>query len=85
MLQLHNAMKADLQYQQQAHAEEFSFPSGSTWVVMTDQASHAALSGQFLLEQTFYLPVPSMYFPEKSPLSILETLLRKKLIDMQCV
>lgn len=81
MLQLHNAMKADLDYQKNVCAEEVSFPSGSTWVVMTDKASHAALSGQFLFEQTFYLPVLSMHSPEKSPLSILETLLGKKLID----
>ena len=81
MLKLHNAMKADVHYQKNACAEEFSFPSGSTWIVMTDKVSHAALSGQFLFEQTFYLPAFSMYAPEKSPLSILETLLGKKLID----
>jgi hypothetical protein len=80
MLGLHNAMKADLEYQKIAPSLEMAFPSQSTWVVMTDKTSHAALSGQFLLEQTFFLPVQSMKSPEASPLRILEKILRKQLV-----
>lgn len=71
MLMLHNAMKKSDAYQQQLQKFEMPFPAGSTWIVMTDCVSHAALSGQFLLEQTFYLPVSAMADPEKSPLRVL--------------
>ncbi len=33
------------------------FPPGSVWVCFSDQTSHAVMSGQFMLEQTFFLPV----------------------------
>lgn len=72
MLQLHDKMKASLEYQKNAEQTEVRFPSQSTWIVQTDQVSHAAMSGQHLLEQTFYLPIFAMQNPEKSPLKILE-------------
>lgn len=80
MLQLHDNMKADEVYQQKAEQLEFHFPSNSTWVVQTDHVSHAAMSGQFLLEQTFYLPVNAMQDASKSPLKVLEKLMNKRLI-----
>jgi len=80
MLKLHNAMKADQEYQKATPYLEVLFPSRSTWIVMTDKVSHAALSGQFLLEQTFYLPVSSMHSPAQSPLHILEKTLGRKLV-----
>ncbi len=80
MLQLHNAMKKSDAYQQAVTKTAFDFAAGSTWVVMTDAVSHAALSGQYLLEQTFYLPVEAMVCPQKSPLGFLEKNLSKKLI-----
>lgn len=72
MLQLHDRMKADMDYQAKAISMAYDFPAGATWAVFTDQASHAALAGQFMLEQTFYLPVDGMRDPAKSPLKILE-------------
>lgn len=74
MLKLHDTMKGDAAYQQNAVFTRLSLPAGSTWVVATDQVSHAALSGQYLLEQTFYLPVEAMKHPELAPLNILENL-----------
>lgn len=74
MLQLHDRMKADLDYQSLAEHSAYEFPAGSTWIVFTDQVSHAATAGQYLLEQTFYLPVLSMSDQQKSPLRILERL-----------
>lgn len=65
---LHDQMKLNDQYQQTVPKTRIDFPAHSTWVVFTDQVSHAALSGQFLLEQTFYLPTNAMLHPEKSPL-----------------
>jgi len=81
MLMLHDEMKKSDAYQNKVNKTVMEFPAGSTWVVMTDAVSHAALSGQFLLEQTFYLPVHSMTKPELSPLKILERFLRRKLVD----
>jgi 3-deoxy-D-manno-oct-2-ulosonic acid (Kdo) hydroxylase len=72
MLQLHNAMKKDERYQEQAKQVEIPFPATSTWVVQTDQVSHAVKDGEYALEQTFYLPVEAMQDPLRSPLRILE-------------
>lgn len=80
MLQLHDSMKADLPYQSGAHQMSVDFPPGSTWVVYSDQASHAAMGGQYLLEQTFYLPVDAMADPARSPLRILERLTGRVLL-----
>lgn len=45
-----------------------SFPPRSSWLVFTDQVPHAAMRGQYLMEQTFYLEVEDMLQPETSPL-----------------
>lgn len=68
MLHLHDKMKLDDDYQQTLIKQRIEFPTQSTWLVFTDNVSHAVLSGQFLLEQTFYLPVNAMLNPELSPL-----------------
>lgn len=68
MLHLHDTMKLDDAYQVQVKKQRIDFPAQSTWVVFTDHVSHAALGGQHLLEQTFYLPVDKMANPECSPL-----------------
>jgi hypothetical protein len=72
MLKIHDSMKADEAYQREIEQNAFSFPSGSTWIVYTDKVSHAAMGGQHLFEQTFYLPVNAMVDPAKAPLRILE-------------
>jgi hypothetical protein len=74
MLQLHDRMKEDTAYQQTAPQTAFDFPPGSAWVVFTDAVSHAAMSGQYQLEQTFLLPVDAMIDEQQSPLRILERL-----------
>ncbi|MGH8547672.1 MAG: Kdo hydroxylase family protein [Methylococcales bacterium] len=79
MLQLHDRMKADLDYQASADQITYDFPAGSTWIAFTDQVSHASMTGQYLLEQTFYLPVAAMMDPSKSPLRVLERLTGRKL------
>jgi hypothetical protein len=80
MLQLHNLMKADDQYQSGVQQTEVRFPAGTTWLTYTDQVSHAAMSGQHCLEQTFYLPVAVMADPSRSPISILERLCGRPLL-----
>jgi hypothetical protein len=79
MLQIHNRMKASLRYQKAAEQREIHFPPGSTWIVQTDQVSHAAMAGQYVLEQTFYLPVDAMLNPQLSPLRTLEKMTGKRL------
>lgn len=69
MLHLHNKMKCDDSYQSSLDKKLIEFPPNSTWLVYTDHVSHAALSGQFLLEQTFYLPADKMYNPKLAPLN----------------
>jgi hypothetical protein len=71
MLQLHDSMKSDLDYQKNAPQETFGFPPGSAWVVFSDQASHAAMSGQYMLEHTLLLSPTQQYDKESSPLAIL--------------
>lgn len=80
MLEMHNRMKADENYQREALQEVVRFPPGSTWIVQTDDVSHAAMQGQYLLEQTFYLPVKAMKDESLSPLRVLERLLHRKLV-----
>ncbi len=79
MLQIHDRMKADLHYQKSAAQNEIHFVPDTTWIVQTDHVSHAAMSGQHLLEQTFYLPVNAMQEPALSPLRTLERLMGHKL------
>jgi hypothetical protein len=74
MLQLHDCMKSDLEYQQDAPQTSISFPPGSVWVCFSDQTSHAVMSGQYMLEQTLHLPPAQQYDPGASPLSILTRL-----------
>jgi len=72
MLKLHDAMKQDKAYQSRASHLTFGFPPGTSWICFSDQAAHAALSGQFMMEQTLHLPIKALYFPERSPLKVLE-------------
>lgn len=67
MLQLHDQMKLDDNYQATVEKSHIAFPAQSAWIVYTDQVSHAALSGQYLLEQTFYLPVEHLMDVKTSP------------------
>ena len=80
MLGIHDAMKRTTHYQQTVSYADFDFQPGSTWIVFTDTVSHAALSGQHLFEQTFYLPVVAMADESKSPLRILESLAGRQLV-----
>ncbi|HWI13690.1 MAG TPA: Kdo hydroxylase family protein [Burkholderiales bacterium] len=75
MLQLHDAMKRDADFQAHTVQAEFRFPPGSSWLAYTDMVPHAAMSGQHAFEQTFYLPVERMHDASKSPQRVLESLL----------
>lgn len=79
MLQLHDRMKEDQEYQTHGLQVTQAFPPGSTWIVFTDQVPHAAMSGIHQLEQTFYVPSSSLRNPQSAPLQVLEGLAGRKL------
>ena len=74
MLQLHDAMKADLDYQKSAPQVTFDFPPGCAWVCFSDQASHGVMSGQYMMEYTAQLAPAQQYDQGASPLGILTRL-----------
>jgi hypothetical protein len=74
MLQLHDRMKEDADFQQYSPQTNVDFPAATTWMAFTDQVSHAAMAGQYQLEQTFLISVSTLRFPERSPLRVLERL-----------
>jgi hypothetical protein len=80
MLGIHDRMKADQTYQSEVPQTQLAIPPGSTWACYTDSVSHAAMSGQFAFEQTFYLPVRAMKDPERSPLRVLERMVGHSLV-----
>jgi hypothetical protein len=81
MLQLHDGMKRDTEYQRTAGQVTMPFAAGSAWVCFSDQASHAVMAGQHMLEQTLHLPADQQVDPSASPLAILSRLTGRKLVD----
>lgn len=80
MLHLHDAMKADPTYQRESPQREVAFAAGSTWICFSDQVLHAAMSGQFMLEQTLHVSIAAQYHPDASPLRTLERLRERALV-----
>lgn len=80
MLQMHDRMKGDMDYQRTVPQQEVHFPAGSSWIVFTDQVSHAAMSGQHVLEQTFHLPSHALKNESLNPLNVLEKFFNKPLV-----
>jgi hypothetical protein len=74
MLQLHDAMKSDLDYQKNAPQVTFGFPPGCAWVCFSDQTSHAVMAGQYMMEHTLQLSPMHQYDKDASPLAILTRL-----------
>jgi len=72
MLCLHDYLKSNQTFQETEAQQKIEFPPNSSWMVFTDFVPHAALSGQFALEQTFLIDHNSMLQPEKAPLRLLE-------------
>ena len=79
MLSLHDAAKRDGNYQKTSPHAVLEFPPGSAWLVYTDQVLHAALAGEFALEQTFHFDVARMGEPDRAPIRVLERLMGKRL------
>ena len=79
MLQLHDAAKADAAFQRSSPQSRVDFAPGTTWVCFSDQVLHAAMGGQHMMEQTFYLDTARLQQPDSSPLHTLERLLGRSL------
>jgi hypothetical protein len=80
MLQLHDQAKADHDYQRDCAQQLVRFAPGTTWLCFSDQVMHAAMSGQYMLEQTIHLPLTALYDRERAPLAILERLTGRSLV-----
>lgn len=73
MLHFHDWLKENTAFQAAKEGkEQIGFPPASTWLVFTDCVPHAALSGQFAMEQTFIIPVEALIAPDVSPIRVLE-------------
>jgi hypothetical protein len=79
MHRCHNAMKEDADFQEKTPKHTWEFPANSAWMVFTDCVSHAVLSGQYALEQTFMIPQSALVEPQRSPLRILERISGREL------
>lgn len=79
MLGLHDHAKLDNHYQQTAARTRLELAANTTWIVFTDLVMHAVLSGQYLLEQTFYLPPGGMQDEALAPVRRLEKIFQRAL------
>jgi hypothetical protein len=79
MLQLHDRAKADAAFQSGSPQAGVDFAPQTTWVVFSDQVLHAAMGGQHMMEQTFYLAPERQHRPEAAPLGVLERLMGRPL------
>jgi len=74
MHRFHNFLKENEEFQKSCAKQLVEFPPQSSWIVFTDSVSHAVLSGQMAMEQTFIIPRRLMLYPEQAPAGILERL-----------
>ena len=80
MMQLHNTMKEDAEFQRGCAKEEVQFGPGSSWMVYTETVPHAVLAGQYALEQTFLVDPLVMVTPASAPVRVLERMAGAKLV-----
>ncbi len=79
MIRMYRHMKENSQFQETCVKHHSAFPPGCSWVVYTDMVSHAALFGQYALEQTFVVDRKGMVCPDKTPVNILERMVGAEL------
>jgi hypothetical protein len=71
MLQCHHYLKESPGFQKEIPSRSWIFPPGSGWMVYTDVVSHAVISGQAALEQTFLVDLEAMVTPQHAPWQML--------------
>ena len=80
MLRFHHFLKEKEEFQLFCPKSRHEFPPGSCWMAFTDMVSHAVLSGQFALEQSFLVSRNALVLPEQAPLRVLERLSGRSLL-----
>src|SRR5579862_5004640 len=81
MLGFHDYLKENADFQKNFPKNHLEFPPLSTWLVFTDGVAHAAISGQFALEQTFLVPPKALVAPDFAPYRILENIAGRSLVS----
>jgi hypothetical protein len=81
MLGFHDYLKENADFQKNFPKNHLEFPPLSTWLVFTDGVAHAAMSGQFALEQTFLVPPKALVAPDFAPYKILENIAGRSLVS----
>jgi hypothetical protein len=72
MHRLHNTLKDDEAFQRdEARCGYFEFPPFSSWMVFTDLVSHACVSGQHAIVNTWTVRRPRLRLPELSPYAVM--------------
>jgi hypothetical protein len=79
MLDFHDYLKMNAEFQRDCTKYRFDFAPGATWIVFTDVVPHAVLAGRYALEQTMIIARESLMDREHAPASILERLSGRKL------
>jgi len=72
MLRMHDFMKANDEFQQNACKRFWKFAPGSAWLAFTDVVSHSVLRGRFALEHSYFIPPPALVLPDQAPAALLE-------------
>lgn len=80
MLRFHDYLKENSEFQTSYPKHRLEFPPLATWLVFTDGVAHAAMSGQYALEQTLLIPPGALVAPEAAPYRILERIAGKSLV-----
>lgn len=78
MLDFHNFLKENSEFQASGPKDRWEFPPGSAWMVYTDCTSHAVLSGQYALEQTYMIDQSAMVSPHLAPKEMLANIYLEK-------
>lgn len=81
MGRFHDFLKLNDDFQKNSPLDRLELPPGSTWLCFTDAMPHAALSGQYAIEQTLFVPLDAMLAPEKAPLRVLEKIAGHSLVN----
>jgi hypothetical protein len=72
MKRVHDALKDDAAFQaDHARCSVFQFPPFSSWAVLTDGVSHAAVRGQHALVATWTVPLAACAEPERAPYHVM--------------
>jgi hypothetical protein len=73
MRRFHNYMKDTPAFQADPHGHrQFSFKPFSSWMVLTDEVSHACVAGQYALADTFLVPLRNCHLRQHTPYAILK-------------